>query len=66
MLEDGQLKADVLKFDITDLGTAIVRPSGTEPKIKVYYSSSGYDMIDAENRLKKLINLIESILKAEP
>ncbi|MFA7673316.1 MAG: phospho-sugar mutase [Clostridia bacterium] len=65
MLEDGDLKADVLKFDITDLGIAIVRPSGTEPKIKVYYSSYGYDMIDAENRSGKLINLIEGILKAE-
>ena len=37
------------------MGIAIVRPSGTEPKIKIYYSTQGYDMIEAENNMKKLV-----------
>jgi len=60
--EDGNLKADVLKFDISDMGIAIVRPSGTEPKIKIYYSTQGYDMIEAENNMKKLVKYMERLI----
>jgi len=60
--EIGHLHSDVLKFEFNDLGTAIVRPSGTEPKIKIYYSSEGYDMIDSDIKLKKLISIMERML----
>ncbi|HPY97485.1 MAG TPA: phospho-sugar mutase [Clostridia bacterium] len=60
--ETDMLHADVLKFVIEDLGTAIVRPSGTEPKIKIYYFAEGCDMIDAKEKMKKLTVLIERML----
>jgi len=44
------------------MGIAIVRPSGTEPKIKIYYSTQGYDMIEAENNMKKLVKYMERLI----
>jgi phosphoglucomutase len=37
----GLPKSDVLKFVLADGSIAIVRPSGTEPKLKVYYTCIG-------------------------
>ena len=34
--DTGLPKADVVRFDLDDGSTVIIRPSGTEPKIKVY------------------------------
>ena len=34
--DTGLPKADIIRFDMDDGSTAIIRPSGTEPKIKVY------------------------------
>lgn len=43
-------KADMLKFVMKDKSWIAVRPSGTEPKIKVYYSIKDTDRIRAEKR----------------
>ncbi|MGN0639118.1 MAG: phospho-sugar mutase [Huintestinicola sp.] len=34
-------KSDVLTFKLTDGASVIIRPSGTEPKIKAYYTTTG-------------------------
>ena len=34
-------KSDVLTFKLTDGASVIIRPSGTEPKIKAYYTTIG-------------------------
>ena len=47
-------KADVLKFILSDKSWVAVRPSGTEPKIKIYYSARGKSEDDANERLEKL------------
>lgn len=61
-------KANVLKFILTDGSEIALRPSGTEPKIKLYCSvQSPLDTKDAwetienslENRLDQLVNAIE-------
>ena len=42
--ETGLPKANVLIYDLEDGATVIVRPSGTEPKIKAYYTTLGKDL----------------------
>ena len=37
---DGLPKSNVLKFFLKDTGSVVVRPSGTEPKLKIYLSVS--------------------------
>lgn len=41
-------KSNVLEFGLEGVGTVTVRPSGTEPKIKVYYSIKAADPKAAE------------------
>ena len=41
---DGLPKSDVLKFLLEDGCSLVVRPSGTEPKLKIYIS------VSADNR----------------
>ena len=56
-------KADVLKFVFEDSSWIAIRPSGTEPKIKVYYSVRGDNKDEAsvvlENRRAIIGKLIE-------
>ena len=47
-------KSDVVKFFLDDQSTITVRPSGTEPKLKVYYFANGQKRID---ELKDLFNV---------
>ena len=54
---DGLPKSDVLKLTLP-VGTVIVRPSGTEPKLKLYLSVSAKDATEAkrtENRLMQIL-----------
>ena len=39
-------KSDVVKFFLNDHSTITIRPSGTEPKLKVYYFANGQDRIE--------------------
>lgn len=45
---DGLPKSDVLKFLLADNCSVVVRPSGTEPKMKAYISISAADRGEAE------------------
>lgn len=40
-------KSNVLEFILGDKGSVIVRPSGTEPKVKFYYTAVGKDKEEA-------------------
>ena len=40
-------KSDVLAFKLIDGASVIIRPSGTEPKIKAYYTTTGENKADA-------------------
>ncbi|MCC8043576.1 MAG: phospho-sugar mutase [Oscillospiraceae bacterium] len=40
-------KSDVLTFKLTDGASVIIRPSGTEPKIKAYYTTTGTTQAEA-------------------
>ncbi|HPD78280.1 MAG TPA: phospho-sugar mutase [Spirochaetota bacterium] len=49
-------KSNVIKYVLEDHSTVTVRPSGTEPKIKFYFSARGKDMKETDFRLTSLIN----------
>ena len=51
---DGLPPADVLKYIFAQGGWMAVRPSGTEPKIKFYYSLPGCDEAQARARVEAL------------
>lgn len=46
--------SDVLLFGLADDGWFCVRPSGTEPKIKIYMAVKGVSADDADEKLKRL------------
>ena len=53
-------KANVLKYFWQDGSWLAVRPSGTEPKIKIYYSVRGNDEQAAAERLEKMRKIIKT------
>lgn len=57
-------KADVLKFVFEDSSWIAIRPSGTEPKIKVYYSVKGENKDDATKVLESRQAVINAIINA--
>ena len=56
--------SDVLKYILTDGSWIAVRPSGTEPKIKIYYSIKGADKVSAENHFIKIQKTITKLINA--
>lgn len=55
-------KSNVLAYSLAGGGAAIVRPSGTEPKIKLYITSVGKDEADAVMIADKMIASMEQTL----
>jgi len=53
-------KSDVLYFDLGEGSWFCVRPSGTEPKIKIYFGIKGENNADADSKLK---SFSESVMK---
>ena len=60
--ETGLPAANVLIYKLANGETVIVRPSGTEPKIKVYYTTLGKDLAEAEAEKEKLAEALKPIL----
>ena len=60
---DNLPKSNVLKFKLNNDDWLVVRPSGTEPKIKMYYSVKGCNMQEVENKCNKLKNDVACIIK---
>ncbi|MBQ8029470.1 MAG: phospho-sugar mutase [Clostridia bacterium] len=56
-------KEDVLRFIWNDGSWMAVRPSGTEPKIKVYYSIKEQSKEKAQERFEKIRDKIHSMIK---
>lgn len=46
--ETGLPKSNVLIYSLENGETVVVRPSGTEPKIKAYYTTKGADLAEAQ------------------
>ena len=56
------LSANVLIYKLEDGETVIVRPSGTEPKIKIYYTTLGKDLEEAQAKKDKFAEALKPIM----
>ena len=59
--ETGLPGANVLVYNLEGGATVIVRPSGTEPKIKAYYTTLGKDIAAAEEQKAELSNALKPL-----
>lgn len=57
-------KENVLKYILNDGSWIAVRPSGTEPKIKVYYSIVDSSVENAKFRLETIRDIMSSVINA--
>ncbi len=55
---DGLPKENVLRFDFKDGSWAAARPSGTEPKLKLYFSVKGENRESAEKRKNEIQDVL--------
>ena len=59
---DGLPKSNVLKFFLEDHCSIVIRPSGTEPKLKVYLSIMSKDGKSAQRKEEKLNSFMKSMI----
>ena len=60
--ETGLPKANVLIYTLEDGASVVVRPSGTEPKIKTYFTTLGKDLEEAKKEKDELADACKPIL----
>ncbi|MBR3364492.1 MAG: phospho-sugar mutase, partial [Solobacterium sp.] len=60
--ETGLPKANVLIYELEDGAKVIVRPSGTEPKVKTYFTTLGKDLAEAQAEKDALAEACKPIL----
>lgn len=61
--ETGLPKANVLTFELEDGSSVVIRPSGTEPKIKAYYTTKGKNLAEAEAEKEKLAGAVTPLFQ---
>ena len=60
--ETGLPASNVLIYGLEGGATVVVRPSGTEPKIKTYFTTLGKDLAEAEAQKDVLANALKPVL----
>ncbi len=60
--ETGLPAANVLIYALEGGATVVIRPSGTEPKIKTYFTTLGKDLAEAQAQKDKLAEALNPIL----
>ena len=61
--QTGLPAANVLIYRLSGGASVVVRPSGTEPKIKTYFTTLGKDLAEAEAQKQRLAEALQPILK---
>ena len=59
---DGLPPSDVIKFHLADHCSVVVRPSGTEPKLKAYISVSAENRAQAEAAERQITADLEKLI----
>ena len=57
--------SNVLKYIFTDGSWVCLRPSGTEPKFKIYYSVNASSQPSATQKMQQLRTAFHQLLKSE-
>lgn len=60
--DTGLPKSNVLRFFLKNGAEAVVRPSGTEPKLKVYLTVIGRNKVEAKKEIELLVESMERFL----
>ncbi|MEY2899951.1 MAG: hypothetical protein RL247_117, partial [Actinomycetota bacterium] len=55
---------DILRFYLADGSRVIVRPSGTEPKVKVYLDTTGNTGDEASAKLQRLESALNELVSS--
>jgi len=58
----GLPKSNVVKVELEDGSSVIVRPSGTEPKLKVYYTCVGAKLENSVDLQKRLTDEVTGLI----
>ncbi len=62
LASEGSMKADCVEFDLDDSSKLIIRPSGTEPIIKIY-SFETCDFTDVEKDIADIVDRFKTVMK---
>ena len=63
--ETGLPKSNVLSYRMESGDSVIVRPSGTEPKIKIYITAKANSREEAENKIQVISDSVKALLGIE-
>ena len=56
-------QSNVIKYILKDNSWFVLRPSGTEPKLKIYAGVIGSSLEDAQRKVKDLLKTIKSMVE---